>query len=239
MASEGSEGHAGERPAIPCQQIRSDIFPTSLAGISRENPSRFLGYGDRRPRAPRPAPRPRDRGRARKLRRRRSPSTSPARSTRTSFRVFRLNQGIYGQRQGGHNQMLRVKIPYGRVDARAARDARLHRRDLLARLGPPHHPPERAVPLRRSSSRRPRCCASSRRSGSPAARRAATPCATSSAATSPARARTRCSTSRRGPRRPPTSSCATRSRSGCPASSRSTSPAARPTAARRCSTTSA
>src|SRR3954466_6685053 len=25
------------------------------------------------------------------------------------FRVVRLNQGIYGQRQGGHNQMLRVK----------------------------------------------------------------------------------------------------------------------------------
>ena len=33
-----------------------------------------------------------------------------------AFRVFRLNQGVYGQRQGGHNQMLRVKIPYGKVD---------------------------------------------------------------------------------------------------------------------------
>src|SRR5215813_11420870 len=32
-----------------------------------------------------------------------------------AFRVFRLNQGIYGQRQGGHNQMLRVKSPYGKV----------------------------------------------------------------------------------------------------------------------------
>jgi sulfite reductase beta subunit-like hemoprotein len=31
--------------------------------------------------------------------------------------VFRLNQGIYGQRQGGHNQMLRVKVPFGRLDA--------------------------------------------------------------------------------------------------------------------------
>src|SRR4051812_43248470 len=31
------------------------------------------------------------------------------------FRVFRLNNGIYGQRQGGHNQMVRVKIPYGRM----------------------------------------------------------------------------------------------------------------------------
>jgi len=29
------------------------------------------------------------------------------------FRVMRLNQGIYGQRQGGHNQMVRVKVPYG------------------------------------------------------------------------------------------------------------------------------
>jgi sulfite reductase beta subunit-like hemoprotein len=33
------------------------------------------------------------------------------------FRVFRLNQGIYGQRQGGFNQMVRVKVPYGRVEA--------------------------------------------------------------------------------------------------------------------------
>jgi sulfite reductase beta subunit-like hemoprotein len=33
-----------------------------------------------------------------------------------AFRVFRLNQGIYGQRQGGHNQMVRVKIPYGRIE---------------------------------------------------------------------------------------------------------------------------
>ncbi|MGH8992213.1 MAG: nitrite/sulfite reductase, partial [Acidimicrobiia bacterium] len=29
------------------------------------------------------------------------------------FRVFRLGDGIYGQRQGGTNQMVRVKIPYG------------------------------------------------------------------------------------------------------------------------------
>jgi sulfite reductase beta subunit-like hemoprotein len=32
------------------------------------------------------------------------------------FRVFRLNQGVYGQRQGGFNQMLRVKIPFGKVE---------------------------------------------------------------------------------------------------------------------------
>jgi sulfite reductase beta subunit-like hemoprotein len=33
-----------------------------------------------------------------------------------AFRVFRLNQGISGHRQGGHNQMVRVKIPHGRID---------------------------------------------------------------------------------------------------------------------------
>ncbi|MGH9188042.1 MAG: nitrite/sulfite reductase [Acidimicrobiales bacterium] len=33
-----------------------------------------------------------------------------------AFRIFRLNNGIYGQRQGGHNQMIRVKIPYGKLD---------------------------------------------------------------------------------------------------------------------------
>ncbi len=33
------------------------------------------------------------------------------------FRVFRLTNGIYGQRQGGHNQMVRVRMPYGAVTA--------------------------------------------------------------------------------------------------------------------------
>ena len=28
-----------------------------------------------------------------------------------TFRVFRLNNGIYGQRQGGTNQMVRIKLP--------------------------------------------------------------------------------------------------------------------------------
>ncbi len=35
-----------------------------------------------------------------------------------AFRVFRLNNGIYGQRQGGHNQMVRVKAPAGQLTAR-------------------------------------------------------------------------------------------------------------------------
>ncbi len=33
------------------------------------------------------------------------------------FRIFRLNNGIYGQRQGGHNQMVRIKVPYGAITA--------------------------------------------------------------------------------------------------------------------------
>ena len=39
------------------------------------------------------------------------------------FRVFRLNNGIYGQRQGGHNQMVRIKAPYGVDHRRPARHA--------------------------------------------------------------------------------------------------------------------
>ncbi len=31
------------------------------------------------------------------------------------FRVFRLANGIYGQRQGGDHQMVRVKVPYGSI----------------------------------------------------------------------------------------------------------------------------
>ncbi len=31
------------------------------------------------------------------------------------FKVFRLANGVYGQRQGGHNQMLRIKAPYGAI----------------------------------------------------------------------------------------------------------------------------
>ncbi len=33
------------------------------------------------------------------------------------FRVFRLTNGIYGQRQGGTNHMVRVRVPYGAVSA--------------------------------------------------------------------------------------------------------------------------
>jgi len=33
------------------------------------------------------------------------------------FRVFRLTNGIYGQRQGNNNQMVRVRVPYGKVTA--------------------------------------------------------------------------------------------------------------------------
>ncbi|NNE74876.1 MAG: nitrite/sulfite reductase [Acidimicrobiales bacterium] len=34
-----------------------------------------------------------------------------------TFRVFRLTNGIYGQRQGGRNQMVRVRVPYGAISA--------------------------------------------------------------------------------------------------------------------------
>ena len=66
------------------------------------------------------------------------------------FRVFRLNNGIYGQRQGGHQPDGPHQGALRRHHRRAARHAGPHRRDLLAGLGPHHHPPERAVPLRRA-----------------------------------------------------------------------------------------
>src|SRR6476659_8713500 len=43
------------------------------------------------------------------------------------FRDFRLNNGIYGQRQGGHNQMVRIKVPYGSIQP--------DQLDMLAHIG--------------------------------------------------------------------------------------------------------
>ena len=64
------------------------------------------------------------------------------------FRVFRLNNGIYGQRQGGHNQMVRVKVPYGPVTPEQL-DMFAHVADTYSPwVGPHHDPPERPVPLR-------------------------------------------------------------------------------------------
>ena len=66
------------------------------------------------------------------------------------FRVFRLNNGIYGQRQGGTSQMVRIKAPYGAITAEQL-DMLAHISETFSPgLGPHHHPPERAVPLRRA-----------------------------------------------------------------------------------------
>ena len=44
-----------------------------------------------------------------------------------TFRIFRLNNGIYGQRQGGHHQMVRIKVPYGSL--------RPEQLEMLGRIG--------------------------------------------------------------------------------------------------------
>ena len=172
-----------------------------VAGISAENPSRLPRLWRSTSRAPRPAPRPRDRGRARQLRGRRR--SVPRRRDRRG-RLPRLppEPGHLRPAPGRPQPDAAGEDPVRPGRARAARDARLHRRDLLARLGPPHHPPERAVPLR--AARADARGAAAARVGRPhqprgvrrhrAQRRRA--------ATSPARAPTRCSTSPRGPRRP-------------------------------------
>lgn len=46
------------------------------------------------------------------------------------FRVFRLANGVYGQRQGGTAQMLRIKIPYGKITPEQF--------DMLAEIGETH-----------------------------------------------------------------------------------------------------
>ena len=66
------------------------------------------------------------------------------------FRVFRLNNGIYGQRQGGTNQMVRVKVPYGSMTPEQLEMMALLAEPLQPRLGPHHDPPEHPVPLRRA-----------------------------------------------------------------------------------------
>jgi sulfite reductase beta subunit-like hemoprotein len=57
------------------------------------------------------------------------------------FRVIRLNNGVYGQRQGGTNQMVRIKLPAGTITPE-----QLHR--ILTRLGPHHYSSKHSVSLR-------------------------------------------------------------------------------------------
>ena len=108
-----------------------------------------------------------------------------------AFRVFRLNNGIYGQRQGGHNQMVRVKVPYG-VDHRPSSSTCWPTSPTpTAGAGATSRPARTCSSTSSTSSRSPRSCETWPRSASPPARRAATPSATSWAATSPAPAPTR------------------------------------------------
>ncbi len=75
-----------------------------------------------------------------------------------AFRIFRLNNGIYGQRQGGHNQMVRVKIPWGGVLPDQL-EMMAHLADTYSR-GWGTSPPGRTSSSTTCSSRRcPRSCA--------------------------------------------------------------------------------
>ena len=73
------------------------------------------------------------------------------------FRVFRLNNGIYGQRQGGHNQMVRVQGALRRRHARAARHDRPHRRRRTPGAGATSPPARTSSSTSCSSSRSPTC----------------------------------------------------------------------------------
>ena len=83
--------------------------------------------------------------------------------TPDEWRVFRLVRGTYGQRQLGDESMLRIKIPQGILDVRAARGRGRRRRALLARLRPHHHAPEHPAALPQAARRRARDAPARRR----------------------------------------------------------------------------
>jgi hypothetical protein len=85
-----------------------------------------------------------------------------------TFRVFRLNHGVYGQRQGGTNQMLRVKVPHGRVTPEQL--------DTFAYIAETYssHRGRRRPPTS--------CCATPTRSACPASSRSTSPAAKPTAA---------------------------------------------------------
>jgi sulfite reductase beta subunit-like hemoprotein len=151
------------------------------------------------------------------------------------FRVFRLTNGIYGQRQGGTNQMLRVKVPYGAMTA-AQFDMMAYLVERYSR-GWGHittrqclqfhyvqldQVPDVMQHLASVGLTTREACGDTVRNVQGCHLAGACP--------------TKCSMSPRGPRRPIATSFATPLVNACPASSRSISPDATPTVARRCST---
>src|SRR5215471_2716349 len=123
------------------------------------------------------------------------------------FRVFRLNQGIYGQRQGGFNQMVRVKVPYGRIEADQL-EMLGYIADTYSR-GWAHLTTRQNVQFHFVQLEQ---CGEVLRLLASVGLTSREACGDTvrnvRAAISPARAPTRCSTSARGPRPPKTCSCA-------------------------------
>ncbi len=81
------------------------------------------------------------------------------------FRVFRLNNGIYGQRQGGHNQMVRVKVALRLDHRRAARHVRPTSPRRTPAAGATSPPARTSSSTSSTSSGSPKCSATWRRSG--------------------------------------------------------------------------
>ena len=153
------------------------------------------------------------------------------------FRVFRLGNGIYGQRQGGQNQMVRVKVPYGSIEPEQFEmigwlvdeysrgwghiTTRQNIQFHFVQLEVPEvmrHLASVGLTTREACGDTVRNIQGCHLAGAcPHEVLDISPWAEAASVTS----------------------CATRSGSDCRASSRSTSPAARPTAVRPCSTTSA
>ena len=63
------------------------------------------------------------------------------------FRVMRLNNGVYGQRQGGTNQMVRIKLPAGTITPEQMELMGELATEFSRGWGTYHHASEHSVPL--------------------------------------------------------------------------------------------
>ena len=81
------------------------------------------------------------------------------------FKVFRLANGVYGQRQGGHNQMVRIKAPYGAITPTQLDALADDLRDATAVVGATSPPARTCSSTSSTSSGCPTCCGTWHESG--------------------------------------------------------------------------
>src|SRR5712692_8899147 len=129
------------------QRVVSPRYTRPARWYLTRKPDRLVDYGDRRSRVTCSAPRPDDRRGAAHLRRR-CPALPRGRDRRRRVSGVPLESGHLRATPGRPQPDGAGEDPVRTGGARPARNARLRRRDVLAWVGSPHHPSERAVALR-------------------------------------------------------------------------------------------